>query len=102
LKCILNSTENFKSDFDLDTDKKLFDWSAKQTYIALGNMMTSAALVGIDSCPEGVSSRKAEALLREFDVDTEKVLSFMVAFGYRKADPANPKSEKIEDIVTWK
>jgi nitroreductase len=64
--------------------------------------MTSAALVG-DSCPIRVSSRKAEALLREkFDVDTEKYgLSFMVAFGYRKADPANPKSRrKIEDIVT--
>jgi nitroreductase len=48
---------------------------------------------------------KKEALLREkFDVDTEKYgLSFMVAFGYRKADPANPKSRrKIEDIVTWK
>jgi hypothetical protein len=25
-------------DFDLDTDKKLFDWSSKQTYIALGNI----------------------------------------------------------------
>jgi nitroreductase len=93
-------------DFDLDTDKKLFDWSAKQTYIALGNMMTSAALVGIDSCPiEGFHQEKAEALLSEkFDVDTEKYgLSFMVAFGYRKADQANPKSRrKIEDIVTWK
>jgi hypothetical protein len=48
-----------ESDFDLDTDKKLFDWSAKQTYIALGNMMTSAALVGIDSCPiEGFHQEK--------------------------------------------
>ena len=28
----------------------------KQTYIALGNMMTTAALLGIDSCPmEGFS-----------------------------------------------
>jgi nitroreductase len=36
-------------------------------------MMTSAALVGIDSCPiEGFHQEKAEALLREFDVDTEK------------------------------
>jgi hypothetical protein len=49
-----------ESDFDLDTDKKLFDWSAKQTYIALGNMMTSAALVGIDSCPiEGFHQEKS-------------------------------------------
>ncbi|CAM3056115.1 NAD(P)H-dependent oxidoreductase [Flavobacterium frigoris] len=94
-----------ESDFNLDTDKKLFDWSSKQTYIALGNMMTSAALVGIDSCPiEGFHQEKAEALLREkFGVDTDKYgLSFMVAFGYRKANPANPKSRRnIEDIVTW-
>lgn len=94
-----------ESDFDLDTDKKLFDWSSKQTYIALGNMMTSAALVGIDSCPiEGFHQEKAEALLKEkFGVDTDKYgLSFMVAFGYRKADPANPKSRRnIEDIITW-
>ncbi|MGS0528123.1 NAD(P)H-dependent oxidoreductase [Zobellia nedashkovskayae] len=76
-------------DFDLDTDKKLFDWSAKQTYIALGNMMTAAALTGIDSCPiEGFHQEKVEALLREkFGVDTDKYgLSFMTAFGYRKAD----------------
>ncbi|MGO4817620.1 NAD(P)H-dependent oxidoreductase [Flavobacterium sp. W22_SRS_FP1] len=94
-----------ENDFDLDTDKKLFDWSSKQTYIALGNMMTSAALVGIDSCPiEGFHQEKAEALLREkFGVDTDKYgLSFMVAFGYRKADPANPKSRRnTEDIITW-
>jgi len=94
-----------ENDFDLDTDKKLFDWSSKQTYIALGNMMTSAALVGIDSCPiEGFHQEKAETLLREnFSVDTDKYgLSFMVAFGYRKADPTNPKSRRnTEDIITW-
>jgi hypothetical protein len=42
------------------------------------------------------SIKKAEALPSEkFDVDTEKYgLSFMVAFGYRKADPANPNKMK--------
>jgi nitroreductase len=93
-------------DFDLDTDKKLFDWSSKQTYIALGNMMTSAALIGIDSCPiEGFHQEKAEALLRDkFGIDTDAYgLSFMVAFGNRKADPEFPKSRRnFEDIVTWK
>ncbi|MEM5564716.1 NAD(P)H-dependent oxidoreductase [Psychroserpens sp. AS72] len=93
-------------DFNLDTDKKLFDWSSKQTYIALGNMMTAAALTGIDSCPiEGFHQEKAEALLREkFGVDTDKYgLSFMVAFGHRKADPEFGKSRRnFEDIVTWK
>ncbi|WP_179338759.1 NAD(P)H-dependent oxidoreductase [Winogradskyella ludwigii] len=93
-------------DFDLDTDKKLFDWSSKQTYIALGNMMTAAALIGIDSCPiEGFHQEKAEALLKEkFGVDTDKYgLSFMTAFGYRKADPEHGKSRRnFEDIVTFK
>lgn len=93
-------------DFDLDTDKKLFDWASKQTYIALGNMMTSAALTGIDSCPiEGFHQAKVEALLREkFGVDTDKYgVSYMVAFGYRKGAPAHPKSRRnFEDIITWK
>ncbi len=93
-------------DFDLDTDKKLFDWASKQCYIALGNMMTAAALNGIDSCPiEGFHQEQTEALLREkFGVDTEKYgLSYMVAFGYRKEDPPRAKSRRnIEEIVTWK
>lgn len=93
-------------DFNLDTDKKMFDWASKQTYIALANMMTSAALNGIDSCPiEGFHEEKANILLQEkFDIDTDKYgLSYMVAFGYRKGAPAHPKSRRpIEDIVTWK
>lgn len=35
----------------LENDRALFDWASKQTYIALGNMMTGAAMLGIDSCP---------------------------------------------------
>ena len=93
-------------DFDLDTDKKLFDWASKQAYIALANMMTSAALVGIDSCPiEGFHQEEAEALLKEkFGVDTDKYgLSYMVAFGYRKEAPPHAKTRReLSDIVTWK
>lgn len=93
-------------DFDLDTDKKLFDWASKQTYIALGNMMTAAALTGIDSCPiEGFHQEKTETLLKEkFNIDTDQYgLSFMVAFGHRKEEPAHPKTRRtLEDIITWK
>lgn len=95
-----------ESDFNLDTDKKLFDWASKQSYIALANMMTSAALIGIDSCPiEGFHERKVEKLLQEkFDIDTDKFgLSYMVAFGYRKAAPARAKTRRdLTDILTWK
>ncbi len=93
-------------DFNLDTDKKLFDWASKQTYIALANMMTSAALIGVDSCPiEGFHEEKVESLLQEkFDIDTNQYgLSYMVAFGYRKGEPARSKSRRsFEDIITWK
>ena len=41
-----------KDDFRLlDNDRALFDWASKQTYLALGNMMTDASQIGIDSCP---------------------------------------------------
>ena len=42
----------------------LFDWSCKQTYIALANMLTAAAELGIDSCPiEGFSRTAVEEML---------------------------------------
>lgn len=95
-----------ENDFDLDTDRKLFDWASKQTYIALGNMMTAAALVGIDSCPiEGFHQEKVETLLQEkFDIDTNNYgLSYMVAFGHRKNEPPREKTRRaLEEIVTWK
>jgi nitroreductase len=42
-----------ESDMHLfESERAMFDWSSKQTYIALGNMMTAAALICIDSCPK--------------------------------------------------
>ncbi len=29
----------------------LLNWNARQVYIALGQLMTAAAMVGVDSCP---------------------------------------------------
>jgi len=106
VKMYTNFYKTFQeNDFKLDTDKKLFDWASKQTYIALANMMTSAALIGIDSCPiEGFHQEKTETVLREkFDIDTNKYgLSFMAAFGHRKETPSHPKTRRnLEDIVTW-
>ena len=39
-------------------------WNARQIYIALGQLMTSAAMLGIDSCPmEGISAPAYDRLL---------------------------------------
>jgi nitroreductase len=39
-------------------------WASNQVFIALGNFMTSAALLGVDTCPmEGFEPAKYDALL---------------------------------------
>jgi nitroreductase len=40
------------------------EWAARQTYIAMGNLLTSAALLGIDACPfEGIEPAKYDEIL---------------------------------------
>jgi len=94
-----------KVDFDLTDDRKIFDWSTKQTYIPLGNMMTAAAQIGIDSCPiEGFDIKKIEELLKaENIIDTKKYgVSVLVAFGYKAVDLDWPKSRRPKDkVVQW-
>jgi nitroreductase len=42
----------------------LAGWAARQVYIALGNFMTAAAVIGVDTCPmEGISPRKYDEIL---------------------------------------
>ncbi|MFX3636329.1 MAG: NAD(P)H-dependent oxidoreductase [Candidatus Pristimantibacillus sp.] len=88
-----------------DNERALFDWSSKQTYIALANMMTAAAQIGIDSTPiEGFNVSDVHDLLEsEGLLDNGKLKpSVMVAFGYRKEDPARPKTRRnLSEIVQW-
>lgn len=93
-----------KIDFDLlDSDRTLFDWACKQTYIALANMMTGAAYMGIDSCPvEGFDSKKTEEFLKnELNIDTNEFgAAVMVPFGYRKDVPKHDKVRQSVETVT--
>jgi nitroreductase len=53
-----HSTEHARSAGYLDS------WMARQVYIALGNFMTSAALLGVDACPmEGIEPAKFDEIL---------------------------------------
>jgi nitroreductase len=89
----------------LDNERALYDWSCRQTYIALGNMMTAAALIGIDSCPiEGFDYQAVNEILKTEGLLADKHLqvSVMAAFGYREANPSRPKTRKsIDQIVKW-
>lgn len=92
-------------DFHIEGDRQISDWSARQAYIALGNMMTAAALMGIDSCPiEGFEMDKAIAVLdKHFGIDPKVYKpAVMVAFGYRAAEPPFPQTRrKMEEVVSW-
>lgn len=98
--------ENFqKDDFKLlESDRAMFDWATKQTYIALANMMTGAAYLGIDSCPmEGFDLEKTEDFLKnDLDINTDKFgPAVMVAFGYRKEEPRPKTRQSLDAISTW-
>jgi nitroreductase len=60
------------------------NWAASQVYIALGNFLTSAALMGIDACPmEGIEPAKYNEIL---GLDRQNLSTIVVATaGYRAA-----------------
>lgn len=106
IQFVSDAYEKFqKQDFHIEGDRQIADWSARQAYIALGNMMTTAALMEIDSCPiEGFEIDATTEILEEhFGVDPKLYRpAVMVAFGYRMDDPAFPKTRRaMDDIVTW-
>ena len=60
------------------------DWCTRQAYIALGNLMTSAALLGIDTCPmEGFDPAKYDEILGLTKLGLRSVVTCPV--GYRAA-----------------
>jgi nitroreductase len=70
------------------------EWAARQVYIALGNFMTSAALVGVDTCPlEGIDPREYDAIL---DLPAKGYNTIVAcAAGYRSADDKYASLPKV-------
>jgi len=58
------------------------EWAANQVYIALGNFMTSSAVLGIDTCPmEGIDPAKYDEILGLAPLGLHTVVA--CAAGYR-------------------
>lgn len=94
-----------KDDLEATTPRALRDWAARQVYIPIANMMTTAALFGIDSCPiEGFSQKGINELLEEYDLLENGRFSTtcMVAFGYRKTEPTRLKTRRpASKVIQW-
>ncbi len=84
----------------LSSDENIYSWTAKQTSFAAGNMMTAAAIKGIDSCPiEGFEKEKVEEILG-LDI-TKYQLSLVLPFGYRINPQSTQLREPFENIVEF-
>lgn len=84
--------------------EKMFDWSRRQTYIMLANMLSAAAWLHIDATPiEGFNPEKLEKVLIERDLmDPEEFgVSLIAQFGYH--DPTHrmvPKTrQNAADVI---
>ena len=74
--------------------KDLFGWNSRQTYIALGQFMTAAAVMGIDTCPmEGIDMNGYDELLGL--KDTRYATLCACAAGYRAADDKYGAAPKV-------
>jgi len=78
-------------------------WTRRQSYIAMGQLMTTAAFMKIDSCPiEGISPEDYDKHLDLSDSLYQTVAT--VALGYRHPDDKLQRAQKVrfaaEDVFT--
>lgn len=78
------------------------EWAKRQVYIALANMMTGAATLGIDSCPlEGFEPEKLKPLLAEYIDWNSYDLVALSAFGYRANEQPQKIRETSSSVITY-
>jgi nitroreductase / dihydropteridine reductase len=76
------------------TDEEKSDWMGRQVYIALGNLLTSCAILGVDSCPmEGFVPDEYDRIL---DLKSKGLKSVLVVpVGYRASDDFNAQNKIV-------
>jgi nitroreductase len=82
--------------------KVAHEWAARQSYIALGNLMTCAALLGVDACPmEGLVPSEYDKVLNLNGSGYATVVA--CALGYRSASDKYASLAKVryelKDVV---
>ena len=92
---ILNPFRDFlTSNVGSKTQEELYAWNKNQAYIALGNLLTVAAVEGIDSCPmEGFLPEKYDDILNLNAQNLSAVLVLPV--GYRADDDYMQALKKV-------
>lgn len=69
-------------------------WAERQTFIVLGQVMTAAALLGIDTCPmEGIEPEKYDEILGLQGSGFKTIAT--IAFGYRSTEDKYSEMKKV-------
>jgi nitroreductase len=92
------------SSFDLTDDRKFFDWTCKQTYFALSQMVLTSACLGIDSSVmEGFHRQDLENELQQMGIIDQETVGVAVlgAFGYRINGPTSKKRRPFNSVVEY-
>ncbi|WP_124061429.1 NAD(P)H-dependent oxidoreductase [Gordonibacter sp. Marseille-P4307] len=96
-----------RNDLSMEGDEgKLLEWTSRQAYIVLGNLLTSAALLGIDSTPvEGFDvAALADLLARRGLMDpSEYAPTLIVQFGRHDASHFEPQQRRrpLDEVVRF-
>lgn len=86
-KMVMAFVDNMSEEF-------LAEWMAKQCYIALGNLMTTAAQLGVDNCPmEGFDKGEYDKILGLPEKGCRSVV--LCALGYRDENDKYGKVAKV-------
>jgi nitroreductase len=73
---------------------QIADWAARQAYLALGNLLTSAAILGVDTCPmEGFAPQEFDRILNLADEDLASVV--VCTLGMRSEEDPYAKMAKV-------
>lgn len=74
------------------------DWNSRQVYLALGQLMTAAALMGVDACPmEGIQTEAYDQLLGLSGTGYRSVVG--CALGYRDTSDKAASAKKLRFSV---
>ena len=85
---------NYRNSLD---DSSLNEWIKNQVYIALGNLLTSCAILGIDSCPmEGFNNEKYDEILNLNELNLNSVLT--IPIGYSSSNDSHLSIKKVRRL----
>lgn len=91
-------------DLALSSDESVRGWIDRQVYIALGSMIMSAAMLGVDATPiEGLAVREVERALVEADTfdPAEYHLVSALALGHTSREAHRPKTRRDpSEVIT--